>query len=76
MDIYTTLFDQEFVINRHVRSECRKAEERGEARGERRGEKRGQIMAYNDVGMPAEEIASRTGYSKDEISSILSEIGG
>lgn len=72
MDIYTTLFDQEFVINRHVRSECRKAEERGEARGE----KRGQVMAYNDSGLSIEEIAARTGYSKDEIGSILSEIGG
>ena len=68
MDIYTTLFDQEFVINRHVRNECRKAEVRGE--------KRGQVIAYNDLGLSIEEIAARTGYSKDEISSILSEIGG
>lgn len=53
MDIYTNLFDQEVVIGRHIRSENRKAEARGIVIG--------RIQTYNEMGLPAEEIAKRTG---------------
>ncbi len=70
MDIYTTLFDQEFVINRHIRSECRKAEELGEARGETRGE----IIAYKNLGLSVDDIAERMGLDTETIEAILAEI--
>ena len=39
MDIYTNLFDQEVVWERHVKSECMEAEKRGERKGKKEGEK-------------------------------------
>lgn len=67
------------VENKGIEKGITIGEKRGEERGEKRGEKRGELKGkvsvyYNDMGLTPDEIAQKTGQSKDVILEVIKNL--